>query len=721
MSTKTPSSSSASSTGTPSRTRKTPSRAKTVRKRTNKTEEAVTDDSALEAGTAKAPRKTPTRRRNVKAETPSEAVSTEAEGESAPKKKTTTRKKSTTKAAESAASKKTTRTRRTKNTEADAQANDADSPQTSKQMDKAPPKPRGRPRKTAAKDITNVETVEASAEEAPKPRRRTTTRKKAAEKAEDTRPLTTPTADEAHTDAPQDDEPPQKPARRKRTTRASSRKKANQPEQAVEDTSSDAEEAAPVAQAPSPKDEKTPLFSDLALSAPLLRAVEEMGYTHPTPIQAQAIPDILAGHDVLGVAQTGTGKTASFTLPLLEKLSKSRARARMPRSLILEPTRELALQVAENFERYGKHLRLTHALLIGGGNMNEQRELLNRGVDVLIATPGRLLDLFNRGGLLLTKTDMLVIDEADRMLDMGFIPDIERIVSLLPQRRQTLFFSATMAPEIRRLTEAFLSSPREITIARQSSVASTIIERVFLVEKSDKQKALRTLIRTEDVQNAIIFCNRKRDVDTLNAYLSRKGFAVGHLHGDLTQSLRFETLERFRSGELKLLVCSDIAARGIDIGGLSHVFNYDLPFNAEDYVHRIGRTGRAGKEGHAFTLVTPSEDENLLDAVEALTKKKIKHGMIEGFPVLDWSQNFKDFASDTASAKKKSSHESHPKQRKNKAPRDDVRPSRARGKGASPKGLLPPVPEKGGVQEGFGEYVPAFMHIACRPTPRNND
>ncbi|TPW34826.1 DEAD/DEAH box helicase [Oecophyllibacter saccharovorans] len=380
-----------------------------------------------------------------------------------------------------------------------------------------------------------------------------------------------------------------------------------------------------------PDEKPGPAFSSLGLSAPLLKAVEEMGYTTPTPIQAQAIPEVLAGRDVLGVAQTGTGKTASFTLPMLEKLSHGRARARMPRALILEPTRELALQVAENFEKYGKHLNLSHALLIGGSSMNEQRELLNRGVDVLIATPGRLLDLFERGGLLLMQTDMLVIDEADRMLDMGFIPDIEKIVRLLPPRHQTLFFSATMAPEIRKLADAFLSAPQEIEVARPSSVATTITERVYCVARRDKTRALRKLLSAPEVQNAIVFCNRKRDVDTLQADLSRKGLSVGHLHGDLSQPLRFSTLEKFRNGELKILVCSDVAARGIDIGGLSHVMNYDLPFNAEDYVHRIGRTGRAGKEGHAFTLMTP-EDRPLLEAVETLTGKAIEQAQLPGIP-----------------------------------------------------------------------------------------
>ncbi|MBA5727185.1 DNA helicase [Bombella sp. TMW2.1889] len=472
------------------------------------------------------------------------------------------------------------------------------------------------------------------------------------------------------------------------------------------------------------------LFSDLGLSEPILRAVEEMGYTHPTPIQAQAVPEILAGRDVLGVAQTGTGKTASFTLPMLEKLSKSRARARMPRSLILEPTRELALQVAENFKQYGAHLRLTHALLIGGGKMNEQKELLNRGVDVLIATPGRLLDMFERGGLLMTQTDLLVIDEADRMLDMGFIPDIERIVSLLPRRRQTLFFSATMAPEIRRLADNFLNSPKEITVARQSSVASTITEGLLVVEKKDKNRALCALLRQDDVQNAIIFCNRKRDVDTLERHLTRQKFSVGHLHGDLTQDLRFETLERFRTGDLQILVCSDVAARGIDIGGLSHVFNYDLPFNAEDYVHRIGRTGRAGKEGKAYSLATPDE-QKLLEAVESLTGKTIEPLTVKGFRHLEWRGE--EDASPASAKDESKGQQRGGRNRKTAEPKQEDRPARKKQPERDPlpearkhdhkrsgrAELLPPVPEKNGMQDGFGENVPAFMKVSFLPEPRD--
>ena len=370
-------------------------------------------------------------------------------------------------------------------------------------------------------------------------------------------------------------------------------------------------------------------FADLGLSEPIFHAVADAGYIHPTPIQEQAIPVVLQGRDVLGCAQTGTGKTASFVLPMLDILAGSRAKARMPRSLILEPTRELALQVAENFVKYGKHLKLVHALLIGGESMEEQKAVLNAGVDVLIATPGRLLDLFERGRILLADCKVLVIDEADRMLDMGFIPDVERIVSLLPPLRQTLFFSATMAPEIRRLADAFLRNPREITVSRPASVATTITAGVVWVRETEKREALRRLLNGEVVQNALIFCNRKVEVDILYKSLKRHGFSVGALHGDMEQSARFATLNKFKNNELQLLVCSDVAARGLDIGGLSHVFNFDVPFHAEDYVHRIGRTGRAGREGRAYSIAGPGDGKNIA-AIEKLTGAPIPPLVIEG-------------------------------------------------------------------------------------------
>ena len=398
-------------------------------------------------------------------------------------------------------------------------------------------------------------------------------------------------------------------------------------DEAEGDEAEDDEDAAD--ETPDEPSEPTVTFTDLGLSEPILRAVADAGYVVPTPIQEQAIPVVLMGRDVLGCAQTGTGKTAGFTLPMLDILASGRAKARMPRSLILEPTRELALQVAENFVKYGKHLNLNHALLIGGESMDEQRAVLEKGVDVLIATPGRLLDLFDRGRILLADVKVLVIDEADRMLDMGFIPDVERIVSLLPAIRQTLFFSATMAPEIRRLADAFLSNPKEISVTPPASVAATIVAGLVWVRELDKREALRRILRREEVQNALIFCNRKVEVDVLYKSLRRHGFSVGALHGDMDQPSRFATLSRFREGEIKLLVCSDVAARGLDIGGLSHVFNFDVPFHAEDYVHRIGRTGRAGREGHAFTIATPDEARSVA-AIEALTGRPIPRMEIDG-------------------------------------------------------------------------------------------
>jgi superfamily II DNA/RNA helicase len=370
-------------------------------------------------------------------------------------------------------------------------------------------------------------------------------------------------------------------------------------------------------------------FSKLGLSPEVLQAVSDAGYINPTPIQEQAIPHVKRGRDVLGCAQTGTGKTASFVLPMIDMLAAGRARVRMPRSLILEPTRELATQVAASLEVYGKYHRLTMALLIGGESFVDQERKLDRGVDVLIATPGRLLDLYGRGKILLSDTRILVIDEADRMLDMGFIPDVERIVTLLPENRQTLFFSATMPAEIRKLADAFLRDPVEVAVAPPASPADGVIQSLSVVEPQNKREALRRLIRSEDVKNALIFCNRKRDVDVLLRSLDRHGFDAAKLHGDMPQSKRTETLDRFRDGEIRLLVASDVAARGLDIQGLSHVFCFDVPPHAEDYVHRIGRTGRAGREGRSFMLATP-EDGNAVAAIVRLIGKEIPVASIDG-------------------------------------------------------------------------------------------
>ncbi len=368
-------------------------------------------------------------------------------------------------------------------------------------------------------------------------------------------------------------------------------------------------------------------FNDLGLSEKVLKAVKSIGYEEPTPIQLGAIPHVLKREDVLGIAQTGTGKTASFVLPMLTLLEKGRARARMPRTLILEPTRELAAQVKENFDQYGINHHLSVALLIGGVSFDDQDRKLDRGADVLIATPGRLLDHFERGKLLLTGVEILVIDEADRMLDMGFIPDIERICKLIPFTRQTLFFSATMAPEITKLTEQFLHTPVRIEIAKASSTAATITQKLVASGRKpwEKRAVLRDIIHNEgdELKNAIIFCNRKKDISELFRSLVRHEFSVGALHGDMDQRSRMSMLANFKDGKIALLVASDVAARGLDIPDVSHVFNYDVPTHAEDYVHRIGRTGRAGKSGKAFTIVTKA-DKKYVDAIEKMSDQKIE-------------------------------------------------------------------------------------------------
>jgi len=367
----------------------------------------------------------------------------------------------------------------------------------------------------------------------------------------------------------------------------------------------------------------TDTFSALGLSEKVTQAVAAAGYTKPTEIQTQAIPHALTGQDVVGIAQTGTGKTASFVLPMLTLLEKGRARARMPRTLILEPTRELAAQVHENFEKYGINHKLTVALLIGGVSFEDQNRKLDRGADVLIATPGRLLDHFERGKLLMTGVEILVIDEADRMLDMGFIPDIERICSLLPPRRQTLFFSATMPPEIRKLTSRFLRDPVTVQVSRQATTAETIDQKLVKADgkPADKRAALRAQIRgAGNLTNAIIFCNRKRDVATLARSLQRHGFNAGALHGDMDQKSRMETLDQFKTNKLTFLIASDVAARGLDIPAVSHVINFDVPVHAEDYVHRIGRTGRAGRAGNALTLVTPADSKHVAAIIKLIQR-----------------------------------------------------------------------------------------------------
>jgi superfamily II DNA/RNA helicase len=364
-------------------------------------------------------------------------------------------------------------------------------------------------------------------------------------------------------------------------------------------------------------------FSDLGLSPEVLKAVTDAGYETPTPIQAQAIPVALAGRDVLGIAQTGTGKTAAFTLPMIDRLAAGRSKARMPRSLVIAPTRELADQVSASFEKYAKGRKLDWALLIGGVSFADQERKLDRGVDVLIATPGRLLDHFERGKLLLTGVQIMVVDEADRMLDMGFIPDIERIFKLTPAGKQTLFFSATMPPEITRLTSQFLRDPQRIEVAKPATTAETITQYLVRIPSSDpkaKRTALRALVERSDVKNGIVFCNRKSEVDVVAKSLKVHGFDAAPIHGDLDQSQRMKTLADFRSGALRLLVASDVAARGLDIPDVSHVFNYDVPHHADDYVHRIGRTGRAGRSGQTFMIVTPADARGLDKVLKLIGK-----------------------------------------------------------------------------------------------------
>ena len=401
------------------------------------------------------------------------------------------------------------------------------------------------------------------------------------------------------------------------------------------------------------------------------------------------------GRDVLGCAQTGTGKTASFTLPMIDVLSAGRAKARMPRSLILCPTRELAAQVSDNFQTYGKNNSLSMALLIGGVTMSTQLQALDRGVDVLIATPGRLLDHFERGKILLNDVKVLVIDEADRMLDMGFIPDVERIVSLLPKKRQTLFFSATLDKSIRKIATDFLTDPKEISVAPPSSAADTVVQKLIYTEQKNKRLKLRELLNSEKVTNAVVFCNRKRDISILYRSLLKNGFNVAELHGDLPQTSRTSTLDKFKAGDIQLLIASDVAARGLDIADLSHVVNFDVPSNAEDYVHRIGRTGRAGKKGKAFTLAT-SEDEKYLTAITKLIKKPIE--------ILDIKDE--QDISETVSSKKMwpQRHKDKPRSSKNStAKKGSFDESNRYGE------RVPPPVSTNKPTVGMGDHIPAFL------------
>jgi len=445
-------------------------------------------------------------------------------------------------------------------------------------------------------------------------------------------------------------------------------------------------------------------FDALGLSDAVLKAVAETGYTDPTPIQEKAIPTMLMGRDMIGLAQTGTGKTAGFTLPMIDILAAGRAKARMPRSLILEPTRELAAQVADSFEKYGKYNRLNHALLIGGESFDGQDKLLDRGVDVLIATPGRLLDQVERGKVLLRDVKVFVIDEADRMLDMGFIPDIERIVKLLTPMRQTVLFSATMPAEIRRLADTYMINPKEIAVAKAATTAATITDLVTITREREKRQTLRDIIRRENVTSALVFCNRKRDVDVLKQSLTRHGFNAGALHGDLAQETRTATLEAFRVGEISLLVASDVAARGLDIPDVSHVFNFDVPYNPEDYVHRIGRTGRAGKEGRAITIAT-RDDSKLLDAVERVIGRKIARlDADDGDAATEADAGANDADRGRGRSRK-------PRKRADRE-RAEAKPDRRSERRKAPSKQAADLPDEPVV--GMGDHVPAFLQRPAR-------
>jgi superfamily II DNA/RNA helicase len=438
-------------------------------------------------------------------------------------------------------------------------------------------------------------------------------------------------------------------------------------------------------------------FSELGLSAPTLKAVADTGYTSATPIQEQAIPVALTGRDVLGIAQTGTGKTAAFTLPMIDRLAAGRSKARMPRSLVIAPTRELADQVAQAFDKYAKGQKLTWALLIGGVSFGDQELKLDRGVDVLIATPGRLLDHFERGKLLLTGVQIMVVDEADRMLDMGFIPDLERIFKMTPAKKQTLFFSATMPPEITRLTKQFLNDPVRIEASRPATTGENITQHLVRVPSGDpgvKRLALRALVGAADVRNGIIFCNRKTEVDIVAKSLRKHGFDASPIHGDLDQSTRMKTLEAFRKGDLKLLIASDVAARGLDIPDVSHVFNYDIPHHAEDYVHRIGRTGRAGKSGETYMLVAPADGRNL-DKVLKLIGKAPAEETLD----IDWSQ---------------ASNDKRPKGDRDKRPSRD-RDERSRGRPASETSVASMEPLVPTISERAPEATPVAMEAVAAP------
>ncbi len=444
---------------------------------------------------------------------------------------------------------------------------------------------------------------------------------------------------------------------------------------------------------------KNTTFKELGLSEKLLKAISDVGYSQPTPIQEKTIPSILMTRDIVGIAQTGTGKTGAFTLPMIEMLDGGRLRARMPRSLILTPTRELAMQISEDISNYSKYTNLTYAVLVGGISIEPQIKKLEKGIDILIATPGRLLDLFERGSIMLADIKILVIDEADRMLDMGFIPDIEKIISKLPPLRQTLLFSATMPPAISKLATKFLSNPKEISVSKQSSTTKNVEDFVIGLTLEDKKPALSHILFEEEVTSAFIFCNRKKDIDSLKQTLERQGISgVGALHGDMNQHIRTDVLNNFKNGDIKILVCSDVAARGLDVKDVSHVFNYDTPQNSEDYVHRIGRTGRAGSNGRAFTFVTKDETKYLAD-IEKLIGGSINRYNIDGFNNIDLSFDFSQFKQ--ANKKHRNSKNKNNRKKYNKKQNIDGGYKQKKYK-QSPQIEEKPV-------KGFGKDVPDFF------------
>ena len=443
-------------------------------------------------------------------------------------------------------------------------------------------------------------------------------------------------------------------------------------------------------------------FSDLGLSSELSRAVADLGYESPTPIQEKSIPVVLMGRDILGSAQTGTGKTASFTLPMIDILASGRAKARLPRSLILAPTRELAAQVADSFEKFSVNNKLSMALLIGGVSFADQNAALSKGVDVLIATPGRLLDHFERGKVLLNDVKILVIDEADRMLDMGFIPDVEKIVSLLPRMRQTLFFSATLSDDIQKIGSKFVMNPKIIEVAPPASTAETVAQHLIWTDSKSKRQVLRNLLAVEQVKNAVIFCNRKRDISTLVTSLKRHGFSAVALHGDMTQSARLDALQKFKDGDVPLLIASDVAARGLDIAGLSHVFNFDVPMSAEDYVHRIGRTGRAGKSGRAFTIAAGKDDIKYVGAIEKLIGKAIPPIEVDQTSLVNVASGASPVADDLQAEK--------PKQKRKAKPAEFAKKSAASAhKNRNRDDELPSPPDCQGRTMRETGHIPAFL------------